>query len=444
MTIKSRTQATEHEAVRCLILHPELGAKRPRAAGVSLAPVMPLRDSTALLAEASSLASAIGLVVAHAEYVKLRRIVPASLIGEGTIKKCAEWVESLEIGLVIIDAALTPVQQRNLERALNCKIIDRVGLILEIFGARAKTHEGVLQVELAALNYQKSRLVKSWTHLERQRGGFGFLGGPGESQLEIDRRLITDRITHIKAELATVRRTRGLHRAARAKVPWPVVALAGYTNAGKSTLFNRLTQSDVMVADMVFATLDPTLREVKLPSGTKIILSDTVGFISQLPTQLIAAFSATLEEVVEADLILHVRDIAHPDSLAQSADVRAVLLELGLGEKIESSLMEVWNKSDLLEDDGDEELVKFDDSGDFSGKLPHHVKVSALTGQGMDRLLREIDRFFAAARPSVDVVIGYDQGKLLADLYRNGEVLSRVDREDGIHITHRPRLGRSE
>ncbi|MCX8505533.1 MAG: GTPase HflX [Alphaproteobacteria bacterium] len=412
-----------------------------------------------MLAEASGLALAINLIVAHAEFISLRRALPATLLGSGTIARFADLVKELEIGLVIIDAALTPVQQRNLERDLQCKIIDRVGLILEIFGARAKTHEGVLQVELAALTYQRSRLVKSWTHLERQRGGFGFLGGPGESQLEIDRRLITDRISKIKLELETVRRTRGLHRAARAKVPWPVVALAGYTNAGKSTLFNRLTNSDVMVADMVFATLDPTMREVKLPSGNKIMLSDTVGFISQLPTQLIAAFRATLDEVIAADLILHVRDIAHPDSAAQAADVRTVLVELGLEDKLDQAMIEVWNKSDLrealFEAESEAELYEKTPSPEnlaslnspknrlqpsdavLGDKFPHHVKVSALTGQGVPKLLAVIDGYFAQSRPIIELVLGYDQGKKLADLYQNGEVIARDDREDGIYVKYR-------
>ena len=480
VTIKSSVKPTKAEAVKCLIIHPELAIKarggasyppknstsgiisgphnfgsagiKPGSLSSGTASTEAVRSRDAILAEASGLALAINLIVAHAEFISLRRALPATLLGSGTIARFADLVKELEIGLVIIDAALTPVQQRNLERDLQCKIIDRVGLILEIFGARAKTHEGVLQVELAALTYQRSRLVKSWTHLERQRGGFGFLGGPGESQLEIDRRLITDRISKIKLELESVRRTRGLHRAARAKVPWPVVALAGYTNAGKSTLFNRLTNSEVMVADMVFATLDPTMREVKLPSGNKIMLSDTVGFISQLPTPLIAAFRATLEEVIEADLILHVRDIAHPDSAAQAADVRTVLVELGLEDKLDQAMIEVWNKSDLLAADGTPELndapespltIAGQDSGSFShsgDKLPHHVKVSALTGQGIEQLLAVIDGYFAQSRQIIELVIGYDQGKQLADLYQNGEIIARDDREDGIYVKYRPGL----
>ena len=426
---------TKDKAINCLIIHPLLAQNNAGGArGSSIAPptrVPATRANEAILAEASGLAFAIGLHVVHAECVKLRRVIPSSLMGRGTILRISDLVKELDVGLVIIDSALTPVQQRNLEQQLHCKIIDRVGLILEIFGARAQTHEGVLQVELAALTYQRSRLVKSWTHLERQRGGFGFLGGPGESQLEIDRRLITDRITSIKRELENVRRTRGLHRQARARVPWPVVALAGYTNAGKSTLFNRLTDAKVMVADMVFATLDPTMREVKLPSGTKIMLSDTVGFISMLPTELIAAFRATLEEVIEADLILHVRDISHPDSAAQAADVRAVLEELGLEEKIADTMIEVWNKSDLC----DGALMPPDLAETHNGgKLPKHVAVSALTGDGIAALLQTIDGYFAQKRQIIELVMAFDQGKLLAEIYQHGEVLHREDREDGIHI----------
>ncbi len=289
----------------------------------------PARDPQARLEEAVGLALAIDLEIDHAEVVAVAKARPGTLFGKGVVERFADFVKAHEIDVAIVDAALAPIQQRNLERAWDCKVIDRTGLILEIFGARARTKEGQLQVELAALSYQRSRLVRSWTHLERQRGGFGFLGGPGERQLEMDRRIITNRITRLKSELDQVKKTRALHRAARRRVPYPVVALVGYTNAGKSTLFNRLTRAEVLVGDMLFATLDPTMRRVRLPSGLEIILSDTVGFISELPHDLVAAFRATLEEVTGADLVLHVRDIAHPDSEAQREDVETILGDLG-------------------------------------------------------------------------------------------------------------------
>src|SRR5215470_1903749 len=320
---------------RSLVIHP-----------VPKRPLRPLRDALrtpeARLEEAVALAGAIDLEVAHAALVPLAKPKPATLIGSGSVETLGEIVKTREIVVAVVDAIVSPVQQRNLERAWKAKVIDRTGLILEIFGARARTHEGRLQVELAALTYQRSRLVRSWTHLERQRGGFGFLGGPGESQIEIDRRLIGDRIAKLKRELEDVRRTRDLHRSARRRVPYPIVALVGYTNAGKSTLFNRLTRSSVFAEDLLFATLDPTMRGLKLGSGRQIILSDTVGFISDLPTQLIAAFRATLEEVLEADVILHVRDIAHADTDAQRDDVEAVLSDLGLTEAVDRGLLEVW------------------------------------------------------------------------------------------------------
>ncbi len=328
--------------------------------------------------------------------------------------------------LVIVDHALTPVQQRNLEKAFEAKAIDRTGLILEIFGDRARTHEGQLQVELAALSYQKSRLVRSWTHLERQRGGFGFLGGPGESQLEMDRRMIGDRIVKIKKELEDVRRTRGLHRKARAKVPYPVVALVGYTNAGKSTLFNRMAGADVFAKDLLFATLDPTMRQVILPSGRKVILSDTVGFVSDLPTHLVAAFRATLEEVQAADIILHVRDIAHPDSEAQKADVEAILRDLGIDPERDPRVIEVANKIDRLDWEERASVLARTDRSDSA------CAVSA-TGERLDDLFGILDRRMTAGRAVVEMDVAHADGATLAWLYAHDEVLDR--REDKGH-TH--------
>jgi GTP-binding protein HflX len=388
------------------------------------------RSPQSRLDEAVGLARAIDLEVARAELVPLRKKVPATLLGSGKVAELGTALEAEPVELVVIDAALSPVQQRNLERRWKTKVIDRTGLILEIFGERAHTREGVLQVELAALTYQRSRLVRSWTHLERQRGGFGFLGGPGESQLELDRRRITERITHIRAELEAVKRTRGLHREARARVPYPVVALVGYTNAGKSTLFNRLTGAGVDARDQVFATLDPTMRQLRLPSGRKAILSDTVGFITDLPTTLVAAFRATLEEVLSADLILHVRDVSHPDSAAQRRDVELVLDELGVDEADRAGrLVEVWNKIDRLAPERLDEL-----RAEAERSHPAAALVSAARGTGTDDLLGLVDRRLAATRDVVELDVGYDAGELLAWLHREGEVLEQVDSGAGLRL----------
>jgi len=377
------------------------------------------------------LARAINLEVVRAEIVRVSRPVPATLFGSGNVEMLRGIIADNEIGLVVVDGPLSPVQQRNLERRWQAKVIDRTGLILEIFGERARTHEGRLQVELAALSYQRSRLVRSWTHLERQRGGFGFLGGPGESQLEIDRRLIGERIARLKRELGDVKRTRALHREARRRVPYPVVALVGYTNAGKSTLFNRLTGSSVGAGDMLFATLDPTMRRLELPSGRTAILSDTVGFISDLPTHLVAAFRATLEEVTEADIVIHVCDSHHPDSDAQRQDVLAVLADLGLGEVAGNGLIEAMNKLDLVDPARRAGLAS------RASRDWHSVALSAMTGEGCEALLATIDRGLESDIRPVRLDIPLTDGKTLAWIYRHGEVLGRRDDAESAHLSVR-------
>ncbi len=378
------------------------------------------------MAEAVGLAASIGLVAVHTSILPLRTRKSATLMGEGQVENVGQAIKAEEVEVAVVDAQLSPVQQRNLERAWDCKVIDRTGLILDIFGERARTREGILQVELAHLEYQRSRLVRSWTHLERQRGGFGFLGGPGETQIEADRRLIGDRIVRLKKELEQVRRTRGLHRAARSRVPYPIVALVGYTNAGKSTLFNALTGSSVMAEDQLFATLDPTMRGLDMPSGRRVILSDTVGFISDLPTELVAAFRATLEEVAEADVILHVRDIAHPDSAAQRADVLEVLDGMVRDGTLDPSwparTIEVLNKSDLV--GGPDQVPERENC----------VAVSAMTGEGLPALQAAIDARISAGMEIADYVLPPADGAGLAWLYQHGEVLDRADAEDGLHL----------
>ncbi|MCE1237461.1 MAG: GTPase HflX [Hyphomicrobiales bacterium] len=420
----------EKPPTRTLVVVPWRAERPTRGEGAD-APAA-TRSLDARREEAIGLARAIELAVVADFPVKLREARPSTLIGEGKLAEARAVIEAEEIELVVVDHPLTPIQQRNLEKEWKAKVLDRTGLILEIFGERAHTKEGRLQVELAHLTYQKSRLVRSWTHLERQRGGFGFLGGPGETQIEADRRMLQERIAKLERELEQVARTRALHRKNRKKVPHPIVALVGYTNAGKSTLFNRLTEADVFAKDLLFATLDPTLRKVRLPHGGDVILSDTVGFVSDLPTTLVAAFRATLEEVIEADLVLHVRDISHEDSAAQAQDVEDVLAQLGIDPKDRHRLIEVWNKIDRLDPDHRAKLLEEGERPSLDA--PTALPISAVTGDGVAALLALIEDRLNRDRAVFRVEIPAWDGELVAWLHRHAEVIERQDREEVVSL----------
>ena len=405
------------EQLRAAVLHPNLKGRGEQR-----------RLPENALAEAVSLSEALDLDIRGALVVPIGKPNAGELFGSGKVEELGQLFEAEDVDLVIVDGPLSPIQQRNLEERWQVKVLDRTGLILEIFGDRAATREGVLQVDLAHLNYQKSRLVRSWTHLERQRGAMGTVGGPGETQIESDRRAISDAIQRIKGQLEKVVKTRALHRAARKKIPYPIVALVGYTNAGKSSIFNRMTGASVLEKDMLFATLDPTMRAIELPNGRKVILSDTVGFISNLPTQLVAAFRATLEEVLDADLILHVRDISHADTEAQAEDVREILATLGVKDERADSMIEVWNKSDLLDDAARHGLET------IAERSPNIATLSAITGIGMETLFEKIDAGLAEPVTEEDILIAYENGKARAWLFSNNLVTHEEPGEDGYKI----------
>lgn len=399
--------------MRCAVIHPDLSGQIKR------------RTPELALEEAVNLAEALDVEVVYSLVAKVPKPRAGTLFGKGKVEEIKALLAANDVGLVIVDGKVTPIQQRNLEKEWDVKILDRTGLILEIFSARAATREGVLQVDLAHLTYQKSRLVRSWTHLERQRGGLGFIGGPGETQIESDRRALADQIHRIKTQLNKVVKTRALHRAARKKIPYPIVALVGYTNAGKSTIFNKITGANVMAKDMLFATLDPTMRGIELPSGRKVILSDTVGFISDLPTQLVAAFRATLEEVLDADLVLHVRDISHPETVEQARDVVEILTEIGISEKAQDGMLEVWNKIDNM---SESEAESFRTAAERDSK---HCITSAVTGEGLDELFETIETSLAEPVKSERLELDFTQGKNRAWLYAHNVVVSEEQTEEG-------------
>ncbi|KHA52294.1 GTPase HflX [Sulfitobacter geojensis] len=403
---------------RAWVLHPDIRSNADR------------RDPVPALAEAVSLARALpALEVAGADIVPLRKVDAGKLFGKGKIKEVHDLLEENDVELVLVDGHVSPVQQRNLEKAWGVKLLDRTGLILEIFSDRAATREGVLQVEMAALNYQRTRLVRAWTHLERQRGGLGFVGGPGETQIEADRRAIDDQLVRLRRQLEKVVKTRALHRAARAKVPYPIVALVGYTNAGKSTLFNRLTGADVMAKDMLFATLDPTMRSLVLPDGPEIILSDTVGFISDLPTELVAAFRATLEEVLAADIILHVRDISHAETEEQASDVREIMTTLGVSK--DTPTFEIWNKVDLLPPESADAMRA------RAERDAAVLAISAITGEGLEELQAYVAEALQGAVREADLSLGFAEGKKRAWLFAQDIVVKEAQTDEGFDITVR-------